>query len=198
MTQQVQRAPLTEPLLEEIPRAQRSEAPGPSAPVAWIEFTHSNGRGRAALTAFLLGLSCSIACVGLVLLPSATTFFVYFLLLIYFHMSEYLLTAAFRPDTLGFDNFLLNHSTAYQAMVLVAWSEYWLEWAFFGDYCGKQWGGLSTIGLVACLVGLTTRSLGMGTASTNFSHRIEESKRARRRSRASRVCRPSRWPMSCP
>ncbi len=50
----------------------------------------------------------------LVLVPSAAPFGVYLLLLSTFHLNEYLLTAAFRPDTLNVDNFLLNHSTMYQ------------------------------------------------------------------------------------
>ena len=119
------------------------------------------------------------------LLPSAAPFFGYFTLLCLFHLSEYLLTAAFRPDTLSFDNFLLNHSTSYQLMVAVAWTEYWIEWVCvtrFGCCAwfpgGKSWGPLNTLGCLLCLVGLGTRCLGMATASTNFSHRIEEQKRA--------------------
>ena len=90
-------------------------------PVPWLEF-ESNGRGLAALTGFLLGLSCTLSLALLLLLPSAATFAIYFFLLVLFHMAEYLLTAAFRPDTLSYDNFLLNHSRAYQACVLLAWS----------------------------------------------------------------------------
>ena len=108
--------------------------------------------------------------------PLPPPFAVYFFLLIIFHMAEYLLTAAFRPDTLSFDNFLLNHSTAYQACVLMAWTEYWLEFSFFSSM-GRGWGALNSLGLLICLVGLVSRSLGMATASTNFSHKIEERKR---------------------
>ena len=78
------------------------------------EYTHNNGRGRAALTAFLLGIGAGAALLPLVIFPAATPFFAYLILLICFHFSEYALTAAFRPDTLSFDNFLLNHSPAYQ------------------------------------------------------------------------------------
>lgn len=149
-------------------------------PAAWAEFTDPNGRGLAVLTGFLLGVSCSVTPLLLLLLPSAAPWAVYFLLLICFHMSEYLLTAAFRPDTLGFDNFLLNHSVLYQVMVAFAWMEYWLEWAFFPFAWSesKQWGPLSSLGALVCIVGLTTRALGMATCSTNFSHKIESEKRA--------------------
>jgi len=151
-------------------------------PQPWAEFAH-NGRGLAALTGFLLGLSCMLPLLLLLLLPSAAPFAVYFFLLVLFHMSEYLLTAAFRPDTLGFDNFLLNHSLPYQVCVLAAWLEYWLEYGFAGSWWpgGKQWGALNTLGLCLCLLGLCTRSLGMATASTNFSHKIEDEKRPEHR-----------------
>lgn len=154
-----------------------------SSPVAWVEFSHSNGRGRAALTSFLLGATLALVPVMILLVPSALPFCVYFALLICFHMSEYLLTAAFRPDTLSFDNFLLNHSTSYQAMIALCWVEYWAELLLLDRLVApgwKQWGLLSTLGLIACLVGLCTRALGMATASTNFSHRIEERKRQAR------------------
>jgi protein-S-isoprenylcysteine O-methyltransferase len=182
-----QHGDLAEPLLEEIP----SGVPRPmrgartaGRPVAWKEWG-ANGRGLAATTAFCLGTACTLSASCLpMLLPSAIPFFCYFSLLCIFHMSEYLLTAAFRPDTLSFDNFLLNHSRAYQLMVGVAWAEYWLEWFAINHFgcCGwwpggKSWGPLNMLGLLICLVGLGTRCLGMWTASTNFSHKIEEHKR---------------------
>ena len=92
--------------------------PPTNAPVPYREF-EPNGRGLAALTGFLLGLACLLPLALLLLAPATSPFAVYFFLLIIFHMAEYLLTAAFRPDTLSFDNFLLNHSTAYQACVLM-------------------------------------------------------------------------------
>ena len=148
--------------------------------MAWREFTHPNGRGLAALTGFGLGFSCILSVCLLLLAPTTSPFAVYFFLLVLFHMSEYLLTAAFRPDTLSFDNFLLNHSWAYQLCVALAWIEYWVEYALLGP-SWKGWRALSFVGLALCLLGLTTRSLGMATASTNFSHRIEEQKRPEHR-----------------
>ena len=148
-------------------------------PVAWREFTDPNGRGTAALTGFLLGVVTNVTAVLVLALPSSAPFAVYLSLLTLFHMLEYLLTAAFRPDTLSFDNFLLNHSPAYQGCVALAWIEYWVEYSLFGSM--KGWGLLNTLGLCLCLVGLISRSLGMATASTNFSHKIEEEKRPEHR-----------------
>ena len=64
--------------------------------MAWREFTHPNGRGLAALTGFGLGFSCILSVCLLLLAPTTSPFAVYFFLLVLFHMSEYLLTAAFR------------------------------------------------------------------------------------------------------
>merc|ERR1712087_185389 len=143
------------------------------------EFTASNGRGRRALTSYTLGLiaGADIAC--LTIYPQAAPFLVYLFLLISFHMSEYLLTAAFRPDVLSFDNFLLNHSLPYQAMVVACWLEYWLEFVLGSPVCSscKQWGVLNTVGVGVCIVGLLSRILAMATASTNFSHVIEQERR---------------------
>jgi len=94
-------------------------------------------------------------------------------------MSEYLLTAAYRPDTLSWDNFLLNHSTSYKAMVLLCWVEYWAEWCFLEPRWpgSKQWSVTTACGLAVSVVGLATRSIAMATASSNFSHIIEGEKR---------------------
>uniref|UniRef100_A0A7S0LDN9 Protein-S-isoprenylcysteine O-methyltransferase n=1 Tax=Coccolithus braarudii TaxID=221442 RepID=A0A7S0LDN9_9EUKA len=121
--------------------------------------------------------------VCLIIYPQAVPFLLYLFLLICFHMAEYLLTAAFRPDVLSFDNFLLNHSLPYQAMVVVSWFEYWLEFSLGVPGCSacKQWGVRNTVGLAVCLVGLLSRMLAMATASSNFSHIIEQERRCEHR-----------------
>mgnify|MGYP006879459330 CR=1 FL=1 len=97
----------------------------------------------------------------LAVISRAAPFFAYMAMLSAFHMCEYLLTAAFRPDTLSFDNFLLNHSPAYQIMVAVCWLEYWAEFALVqGALPGcKAWGLVSSLGLCMCLVGLLSRAV---------------------------------------
>jgi len=111
----------------------------------------------------------------MVLVPTVAPFCVYLLLLSTFHLNEYLLTAAFRPDTLNFDNFLLNHSRLYQAMILLSWLEYWLERLLAPGL--KQWCPVSSVGLCLSVLGLATRGIAMATASSNFSHMIEEQRR---------------------
>jgi len=108
-------------------------------------------------------------------MPHHAPFAIYMLLLSTFHMQEYLLTAAYRPDTLNFDNFLLNHSKLYQLMTSLSWLEYFVESAIMPS--AKRWGPVSTVGLGLSLLGLGTRAVAMATASSNFSHIIEEERR---------------------
>ena len=81
--------------------AQPTPSPRPATRPWLIEFGSPNGRGLAACTSFLLGLAAGASLLVPLLCPSASPFAVYFFLLILFHESEYLLTAAFRPDTLS-------------------------------------------------------------------------------------------------
>jgi len=145
-----------------------------------MEFGNENGRGRVAVASFGLGLLGGLALLAPALAPAASPFWVYFFLLVLFHISEYLMTAAFRPDVLSFDNFLLNHSLPYQVMVATCWVEYWVE-SLLADLHViapfKQWGWVSSLGLVICCVGLVARAVGMATASSNFSHTIEQERR---------------------
>ena len=156
-----------------------------SASRPWdAEFTEDTGRGRVALAAFFLGAVFGCAPIAarppaaangnprpalaagsllmLAVISSAAPFFAYMAMLSAFHMCEYLLTAAFRPDTLNFDNFLLNHSTVYQVMISLSWVEYWLEYELAPSR--KCWGTISTAGLLLSLLGLGTRIIAMSTA----------------------------------
>jgi protein-S-isoprenylcysteine O-methyltransferase len=64
-------------------------------------------------------------------------------------------------------------------MVSLAWIEYWVEWMLPSARWlpTKQWAPLSALGVALCIIGLSTRAVGMATASSNFSHKIEEHKR---------------------
>jgi len=140
-----------------------------------MEFGNENGRGRVAVASFVLGLLGGLVLLAPAVAPEASPFWVYFLMLVLFHMSEYIMTAAFRPDVLSFDNFLLNHSLPYQIMVVVCWVEYWVQFGLIAHF--KQWGWLNTLGFLICCVGLFSRALAMATASSNFSHTIEQERR---------------------
>lgn len=140
----------------------------------------SRGRGRAALTSYLLGIATGLALLPALLDVRLVHWSAYGLVLCAFHEVEYLLTAAYRPDTLSYDNFLLNHSRAYHMAVLACWLEFWVEWWVFPP-SWKQPGALSALGGVLALGALCTRSLAMSTAGPNFSHIIETEKRPQHR-----------------
>jgi protein-S-isoprenylcysteine O-methyltransferase len=135
------------------------------------------GRGRVALAAYALGI-----CTGLALVPTLIDrrlvhWSAYMLILCAFHELEYLLTAAYRPDTLSFDNFLLNHSSAYHVAVAICWLEFWTEWLLCSQPVWKRPGFVSALGLGMTVGALSVRVLAMRTAASNFSHTIETSKR---------------------
>lgn len=134
------------------------------------------GPGLSALTSYVLGLLGAASLIPAVLEPALAHWSAYAFVLVFFHELEYLLTAAYRPDTLSFDNFLLNHSRAYGIATLACWAEFWLEWWLL-PRSWTQPNALSVVGAVAMLVALYVRALAMRTAGQNFSHLIEESKR---------------------
>ena len=139
-----------------------------------------NERARAAIAAHALGIVTGLSTMLICAAPRHKNFAIYLMLLSSHHMAEYFLTATYRPDTLSFDSFLINHSRLYQFMIILSWVEYWVE-AAFTTYSSaswlKEWTTLSWIGLLLCLVGFVTRSLAMVTAASNFSHLIEDDKR---------------------
>ncbi|KAJ1641357.1 Isoprenylcysteine carboxyl methyltransferase family-domain-containing protein [Pavlovales sp. CCMP2436] len=138
------------------------------------------GRGRAALTSYCLGICTGAALIAAVLDARLVHWSAYMAILCFFHEVEFLLTAAYRPDTLSADNFLLNHSKAYHVAVLLCWAEFWLEWWLFGAGW-KRPGVLSASGLALTVVALFSRSLAMSTSASNFSHTIETEKRPQHR-----------------
>ena len=141
----------------------------------------------------MLGIATGAALIPALLDGGLLHWTAYLVILFFFHQVEYLLTAAYRPDTLSFDNFLLNHSTAYHAAVLICWVEFWCEWWLFSS-SWKRPGAVSAIGLAMTVGALFTRSLAMRTAGANFSHLIETEKRPKHQLVQSGVYRYLRHP----
>lgn len=136
-----------------------------------------HGRGRVALTGFGIGFWSGLAFVPLALDATLWHWSVYCTMLSYFHISEYLLTARYRPDTLSYDNFLVNHSKAYTAAVLMSWVEFWVARHFLPSLSSLPTLPVRILGAVLSALGLAARGLGMVTAGSNFSHIIELDKR---------------------
>ena len=110
--------------------------------------------------------------------PSVSPFAIYVVLLVTFHVSEYVLAGAYRPDTA---------STTASSSSIPERTSSWFSSA--GSSTGssglaaqpwpgwKEWGAVPSVGLVVCSAGLLARAVGIATASSNFSHQIEEQKR---------------------
>lgn len=109
-----------------------------SRPVA----LRASGLGIASGVGLLLSLS------GYLSLQSLG---IYVVLLSFFHWSEYVSVALTNPRSLRLDSFLLNHSYHYWLAAGASWLEFTVElWLWPGL---KQFGVISSIGLIICLVG---------------------------------------------
>merc|ERR1712195_112252 len=95
-----------------------------------------------------------------------------FCLLSVFHLSEFVMTHLYHPETLTFDSFLLNQSREYQLCVLCSWTEYWLGVLFLPEEY-KTTGSvlrLAWMGVILTVLGQTVRTVGMWQAGKAFTH----------------------------
>eukprot|EP00474_Spongospora_subterranea_P005940 CRZ06398.1 hypothetical protein [Spongospora subterranea] len=123
--------------------------------------------------AALIGAAFGGAGVAYVLGPASIgPLSLYVILLSFFHLSEFVTTAIFNPDTLSFDSSLLNHSFEYLIAHSAAMSEYIIETCLFGAGSWKMSRLLLFSGLIICIIGQCFRTIAMCQAGTNFSHVI--------------------------
>ncbi|RLN89453.1 hypothetical protein BBJ28_00019902 [Nothophytophthora sp. Chile5] len=158
-------------------------------------FRSDRGLGKVALAAFGLGIFMAVHAALLlyatfvaldgVSLDDATLnvtrwrcveqWGFYALALGFFHLAEFMLTAAYRPETVSYESFLLNHSHEYHLAVLLGCVEFWLEVYFVPGW--KLHPLVRPVGLGLVCLGQFFRVAAMSTAASNFSHRIEYLKR---------------------
>ncbi|RQM16877.1 hypothetical protein DD237_004863 [Peronospora effusa] len=120
----------------------------------------------------------------------------YALALGFFHLMEFMMTAAYRPTNVSYDAnstgryvantsfvviaaFLLNHSREYHLAVLLSCVEFWLEFYFVPMW--KLHSFVRPVGMAFVIGGQSFRVAAMSTAANNFSHRIEYFKRKEHR-----------------
>lgn len=146
------------------------------------QFRTSSGLGRVGLAGFALGVAlgvhlCWLCVVLFVLGPRGhllqLRWTVYVLSLTAFHFLEFFTTALFKPATVSYDSFIINHSHAYTLAALASWTEFWVEaWLFPGT---KRLGLLVMLaGGVLMFTGQVFRVAAMWTAGANFNHLIME------------------------
>lgn len=100
---------------------------------------------------------------------------VYMMVLSFFHVSEYIATATYNPQTLSLNSFLINHSSEYTIAAVSSWIEYAVEYYFFPSLKSLWW--LSLIGLTMSVLGELLRKVAMLTAMENFTHMVAYRKR---------------------
>lgn len=156
------------------------------------QFTSPVGLGKIAITSFVIGVCFTSHflfyfahfpigkyCYELLRYYGETyalqTFAFYMMCCCFFHFSEFLITAAFKPGFVSYDSFLINHSTAYTIAFVASQVEFWVETICFPHW--KMWQGSIALGIFCILLGHFFRIGAMWTAKSNFSHIIETSKR---------------------
>lgn len=147
------------------------------------QFTSPRGLAKHALAGVLVGgifatgLMCSLFC------PSIRQFALYAMFVAVFHFLEFLMVALFHPETLTFDSWLLNHSSAYRLAMLASVLEFWLEYVVVDVIMGipfKTSGTsmlISCVGLILMVPGQSLRSIAMFQCGRNFTHLVAEEKK---------------------
>ncbi|MEL7342833.1 MAG: isoprenylcysteine carboxylmethyltransferase family protein, partial [Bacteroidota bacterium] len=92
-------------------------------------------------------------------------------LLVSFHVLEWLVTAIMRPKELEFKSWLLNHSKEYTIAILVSTVEYWLEYFLIPaswNFKGQSY--FVMMGFFGSLFALIIRCKAMFDCGSNFDH----------------------------
>lgn len=100
---------------------------------------------------------------------------VYIMVLAFFHISEYVVTAIHNPTSLNLDSFLINNGIEYSVAVIASLLEYGIEYYFFPWM--KSYKIVPLIGVLGIVAGEVLRKTAMLTAATNFTHHVQFYKR---------------------
>jgi protein-S-isoprenylcysteine O-methyltransferase len=143
------------------------------------QFSTPVGLGRVGVGGFFLGVVLGIHLSVLVIsfaLPVpwiVVQWSIYVAALSSFHFSEFLVTALFKPETVSYDSFIINHSLSYTAAAIASWIEYWLE-SLLPFPVKKFQLSVFSLGCLLVIMGQAFRAAAMWTAKSNFSHLIME------------------------
>ena len=85
----------------------------------------------------------------------------YLMVLSFFHMSEFVVTALYNQGEVSTDSFLINHSMEYGAAMLVSWCEFFVEMLLFPALKVNMYARFC--GLFLCMFGEVFRKLAMYT-----------------------------------
>lgn len=96
----------------------------------------------------------------------------YLMVLSFFHMSEFVVTALYNSSECSTDSFLINHSMEYGVAMVVSWTEFFIEMFLFPSLKVNLY--VRFLGLFLCMFGEVFRKLAMYTCGTNFNHYVQE------------------------
>jgi protein-S-isoprenylcysteine O-methyltransferase len=99
---------------------------------------------------------------------------VYSVALCSFHLLEFFVTAIYNPTEATADSFLINHSSAYSAALIISWIEFGVRFLFFPRFNSRP---LSFLGIALVVISQGIRSVAMATAGESFNHLIQNFKK---------------------
>ncbi|KAG5192263.1 Isoprenylcysteine carboxyl methyltransferase family-domain-containing protein [Tribonema minus] len=142
------------------------------------QFADRCGLGKVGLAGFCLGAAFGVAacvvCCNLYLygLQSSLPLQVglYGAALTLFHFMEFFSTALYKPDTLSYDSFVLNHSEAYTMALLASWLEYAVEAALAPSLKASL--GMVALGQALRMSNSAVRCTGLGLVALGQALRV--------------------------
>lgn len=101
----------------------------------------------------------------------------YMVVLAFFHLSEYILTALYNYEHLSVDSFIINHSLEYHIAIIASVLEFAIEvWMCPTLKTSMISRCVSVVGLLMVVFGESCRKLAMITAKSNFTHIVQYQK----------------------
>jgi protein-S-isoprenylcysteine O-methyltransferase len=91
-----------------------------------------------------------------------------------FHLLEFFVTCLYNPTEASSDSFLINHSKAYTAAILLATTEFWIRWLFFPLMPSIF---RTSTGITIVIMAQSIRTAAMATCGESFNHFIQTSKK---------------------
>lgn len=146
---------------------------------AYPQYRTAQGLGRTGLAAFGLGLVFGVHLCWLVALVcvlrvrswwTQLQWVLYVMSLSGFHFLEFMTTSLFKPGSVSYDSFVINHGKPYSVAAISSWVEFAVEGVLFPNVKGRP--GLVVVGCALMFTGQVFRVLAMWTAGSNFNHQI--------------------------
>lgn len=134
----------------------------------------NRGVGSYGTLGFALGIPFGFALSTFLMGGECRDFWLWVLLMSFFHFTEWFATALYNLPKLSVDSFLINHSTGYTVALMASIIEYWVEYYLFGLTSTSF---IMVIGSCIALTGLVVRIAAMHTNKVGFTHIVQDTRR---------------------